>query len=106
MLLDICSAVFFTTKVDTQREGRKRNTTDQLRKVKLKFALRLYSGEVTPAVSHYLGCPPLVKPKKKRLSKPPSKRRDTRCDVEEVVWEMPRSSVRKGWYTGISSTYR
>jgi len=41
----------------------------------------------------------LVKPKK-RIGKPPSKRRDTRCEVEEVeVWEMPKSSVRKGWYT-------
>ncbi|XP_059675068.1 uncharacterized protein LOC104252952 [Gavia stellata] len=39
------------------------------------------------------GCPPLVKPKKKRIGKPPSKRRDTRCEVEEVeVWEMPKSS--------------
>ncbi|XP_028940266.1 uncharacterized protein LOC104523234 [Antrostomus carolinensis] len=43
------------------------------------------------------GCPPLVKPKKKRIGKPPSKRRDTRCEVEEAeVWEMPKSSVRKG----------
>ncbi|KAM6102417.1 uncharacterized protein LJ206_007941 isoform 2-T2 [Theristicus caerulescens] len=43
------------------------------------------------------GCPPLVKPKKKRLGKPPSKRRDTRCEAEEVeVWEMPKSSVHKG----------
>ncbi|OXB83203.1 UNVERIFIED_CONTAM: hypothetical protein H355_001955 [Colinus virginianus] len=44
-----------------------------------------------------LGCPPLVKPKK-RVGKPPLKRRDTRCEVEDVeVWEMPKRSVRKGW---------
>ncbi|XP_009330689.1 PREDICTED: uncharacterized protein LOC103923978 [Pygoscelis adeliae] len=43
------------------------------------------------------GCPTLVKPKKKRIGKPPSKRRDTRCEVEEVeVWEVPKSSVHKG----------
>ncbi|XP_074754263.1 uncharacterized protein LOC141957159 isoform X2 [Athene noctua] len=41
------------------------------------------------------GCPPLVKPKKKRIGKPPSKRRDTRCEMEEV-WEMPKSSICKG----------
>ncbi|XP_064025859.1 uncharacterized protein LOC135189427 isoform X2 [Pogoniulus pusillus] len=40
------------------------------------------------------GCPPLVKPKKKRIGKSLSKCRDTRHEVEEV-WEMPRS-VRKG----------
>ncbi|XP_009884514.1 PREDICTED: uncharacterized protein LOC104287496 [Charadrius vociferus] len=43
------------------------------------------------------GCPPLVKPKKKRIGKPPSKRRLMRPEVEEVeVWEMPKSNVRKG----------
>uniref|UniRef100_A0A8C4U4A5 Uncharacterized protein n=1 Tax=Falco tinnunculus TaxID=100819 RepID=A0A8C4U4A5_FALTI len=47
------------------------------------------------------GCPPLVKPKKKRIGKPPSKRRDMRCEAEEV-WEMPKSSVCKGWYTATS----
>ncbi|PKU44082.1 hypothetical protein llap_5601 [Limosa lapponica baueri] len=43
------------------------------------------------------GCPPLVKLKKKRIGKPPSKRRNTRREVEEVdVWEVPKNSVRKG----------
>ncbi|XP_054241088.1 uncharacterized protein LOC128970093 [Indicator indicator] len=37
------------------------------------------------------GCPPLVKLKKKRIGKPLSKCRDTRHEVEEEVWEMPRS---------------
>ncbi|XP_064559436.1 uncharacterized protein LOC135443133 [Zonotrichia leucophrys gambelii] len=42
-------------------------------------------------------CPPLVKAKKKRLGKPPSKGRDTRHEVEEVeVWELPKHSVHKG----------
>ncbi|XP_025908130.1 uncharacterized protein LOC112958502 isoform X2 [Nothoprocta perdicaria] len=50
-----------------------------------------------PAKSKEQGCLPLVKPKKKRIGKPLSKRRDRRCEVEEVeVWEMPRSGVRKG----------
>ncbi|XP_013051526.1 uncharacterized protein [Anser cygnoides] len=55
-------------------------------------------GSLSPqAMSKEQGCPPLVKPKKKRIGKPPLKRRDTRCEVEEVeVWEMPKSSVRKG----------
>lgn len=39
----------------------------------------------------------MAKLKKKRTGKPPSKRRDTRCEVEEA-WEMPKS-VHKGWYT-------
>ncbi|XP_050188260.1 LOW QUALITY PROTEIN: uncharacterized protein LOC126648781 [Myiozetetes cayanensis] len=43
------------------------------------------------------GCPPLVKPKKKKIGKPPSKRRDTGHEVEEVeVWEMPKYSIYKG----------
>ncbi|XP_040406305.1 uncharacterized protein LOC121066658 isoform X2 [Cygnus olor] len=55
-------------------------------------------GSLSPqAMSKEQGCPPLVKPKKKRIGKPPLKRRGTRCEVEEVeVWEMPKSSVRKG----------
>ncbi|XP_066177854.1 uncharacterized protein [Sylvia atricapilla] len=44
----------------------------------------------------FLGvCPPLVKPKKKRMGEPPSKRRAVRHEVEEV-WELPKHSVRKG----------
>uniref|UniRef100_A0A7M4EV79 Uncharacterized LOC109312318 n=1 Tax=Crocodylus porosus TaxID=8502 RepID=A0A7M4EV79_CROPO len=40
---------------------------------------------------------PLDKPKKKRVGKPPYKRRDTRREVEEVeVWEMSKPSARKG----------
>ncbi|XP_056194714.1 uncharacterized protein LOC130149277 [Falco biarmicus] len=83
------------------REERKRSTTDQLGKAKLKFALRLCFGEITSVVPCFSGCPPLVKPKKKRIGKPPSKRRDMRCEAEEV-WEMPKSSVCKGWYTATS----
>lgn len=46
----------------------------------------------------------MVKPKKKRIGKPPLKRKDTRYEMEEVeVWEIPKSSVRKGWYMATSS---
>ncbi|XP_065608756.1 uncharacterized protein LOC136058902 [Cyrtonyx montezumae] len=52
------------------------------------------------------GCPPLLKPKK-RVGKPPLKRRDTRCEVEEVeVWEMPKRSVRKGHGAARKSLYK
>ncbi|XP_066048688.1 uncharacterized protein [Chamaea fasciata] len=46
----------------------------------------------------FLGvCPPLVKPKKKRMGKPRSKRRAMRHEVEEVeMWELPKHSVHKG----------
>ncbi|KAK4825727.1 hypothetical protein QYF61_002166 [Mycteria americana] len=65
---------------------------------KPKFTSQIHGSVSPPAISKEQGCPPLVKPKKKRICKPPSKRRDTRCEVEEV-WEIPKSSVRKGWYT-------
>ncbi|XP_076188219.1 uncharacterized protein LOC143157284 [Aptenodytes patagonicus] len=64
---------------------------------KPKFTSQIHGSLSPPAKSKQQGCPPLVKPKKKRIGKPPSKRRDTRCEVEEVeVWEMPKSSVHKG----------
>ncbi|XP_031961332.1 uncharacterized protein LOC116442452 isoform X1 [Corvus moneduloides] len=58
-------------------------------------------GSLSPsAKSKEQVCPPLVKPKKKRIGKPPSKRRDTRHEVEEVeLWELPKHSVHKGLYT-------
>ncbi|XP_054048781.1 uncharacterized protein LOC128906021 [Rissa tridactyla] len=65
---------------------------------KPKFTSQIH-GHLSPsAKSKEQGCPPLVKPKKKRIGKPPLKRRDTRCDeVEEVeMWEVPKSSIRKG----------
>ncbi|XP_075603247.1 uncharacterized protein LOC104631619 [Balearica regulorum gibbericeps] len=63
---------------------------------KPKFTSQIY-GSLSPlAKSKEQGCPPLVKSKKKRIGKPPSKRRDTRCEVEEEAWEIPKSSVRKG----------
>nr|XP_021139804.1 uncharacterized protein LOC110357017 [Columba livia] len=62
---------------------------------KPKFTSQTH-GSLSPlAKSKEQGCPPLVKPKKKRIGKPPSKRRDTRCEMEEA-WEMPKSSVHKG----------
>ncbi|XP_014745113.1 PREDICTED: uncharacterized protein LOC106861326 [Sturnus vulgaris] len=88
------------TRMGTKKGGRKRNTTDQLVKVKVKFALRLCIGEIMPFVSCYLVCLPLVKLKKRRMCKPPSKRRDTRHEVEEVeMWDLPKHSVHKGLYT-------
>ncbi|XP_074717606.1 uncharacterized protein LOC141935045 [Strix uralensis] len=65
---------------------------------KPKFTSQTHGSLSPPAKSKEQGCPRLVKPKKKRIGKPPSKRRDTRCEVEEV-WEMPKSSICKGWYT-------
>uniref|UniRef100_A0A452HHV9 Bucky ball n=1 Tax=Gopherus agassizii TaxID=38772 RepID=A0A452HHV9_9SAUR len=39
----------------------------------------------------------LDKPKRKRIGKPPYKRRDTRCEAEDIeVWEMPKPSAHKG----------
>ncbi|XP_062424471.1 uncharacterized protein LOC134136572 [Rhea pennata] len=70
---------------------------------KPKLTGRIHSSLSPPAKSKEQGCLPLVKPKRKRMGKPPSKRRDTRCEVEEAeVWEMPKSNVRKGWYTATS----
>ncbi|XP_037982827.1 uncharacterized protein LOC119696940 [Motacilla alba alba] len=58
----------------------------------------LICGSVSPpARSKEQVCPLLVKPKKKRMVKPPSKRRDMRREVEEVeMWELPKHSVHKG----------
>ncbi|XP_050826965.1 uncharacterized protein LOC103813179 [Serinus canaria] len=86
---------YLLLKRGTKKGGR--NTTDQLMKVMVKFALRLYIEEITPFVSCYSVCPPLVKAKKKRMGKPPSKHRDTRHEVEEVeMWELPKHCVHKG----------
>ncbi|XP_027746957.1 uncharacterized protein LOC114061105 [Empidonax traillii] len=64
---------------------------------KPKFSGQIHGRLSPPAKSKDQGCPPLVKPKKKKIGKPPSKRRDTRHDVEEVeVWEMPKYSIYKG----------
>ncbi|KAM6412939.1 uncharacterized protein J5M81_002041 [Pluvialis apricaria] len=64
---------------------------------KPKFTSQIHGSLSPSAKSKEQGCPPLVKPKKKRIAKPPSKRRDRRREVEELeVWEMPKSSVRKG----------
>ncbi|XP_074942238.1 uncharacterized protein LOC142053902 [Phalacrocorax aristotelis] len=63
---------------------------------KPKFASQTQGSLSPTAKSKDQGCPLLLKPKRKRISKPLSKRRDTRCEVEEIVWEMPKSSVHKG----------
>ncbi|XP_052648352.1 uncharacterized protein LOC128144077 isoform X2 [Harpia harpyja] len=63
---------------------------------KPKLNSQIHGSLSSPAKSKDQGCPPLVKPKKKRIGKPPSKRRDTRCEAEEAAWEMPKSSVHKG----------
>ncbi|KAJ7413944.1 hypothetical protein WISP_87397 [Willisornis vidua] len=63
---------------------------------KPKFTSQTRDSLSPPAKSKKQGCPPLVKPKKKRIGKPPSKRRDTRHEVEEEVWEMPKHSVHRG----------
>ncbi|XP_032550347.1 uncharacterized protein LOC116790008 isoform X1 [Chiroxiphia lanceolata] len=63
---------------------------------KPKFSSQIHGSLSPPAKSKDQGCPPLVKPKKKRIGKPPSKRRDTRLEVEEVVWEMPKYSIHQG----------
>ncbi|OPJ67347.1 hypothetical protein AV530_011635 [Patagioenas fasciata monilis] len=62
---------------------------------KPKFTSQTHGSLSSLAKSEEQGCPLLVKPKKKRIGKPPSKRRDTRCEMEEA-WEMPKSSVHKG----------
>ncbi|XP_009932006.1 uncharacterized protein LOC104328673 [Opisthocomus hoazin] len=73
---------------------------------KPKFTSQIHGSLSPPVKSKEQGCPHLVKPKK-RIGKPPSKRRDTRCEVEEVeVWEMPKSSVRKGHGTRKSVSKR
>ncbi|XP_027515241.1 uncharacterized protein LOC113954726 isoform X2 [Corapipo altera] len=63
---------------------------------KPKFSSQIHGSLLPPAKSKDQGCPPLVKPKKKRIGKPPSKRRDTRLEVEGVVWEMPKYSIHQG----------
>ncbi|XP_035175221.1 uncharacterized protein LOC118162893 [Oxyura jamaicensis] len=51
---------------------------------KPKVIGRIHSSLSPQAMSKEQGCLPLVKLKKKRISKPPLKRRDTRCEVEEM----------------------
>ncbi|XP_029865582.1 uncharacterized protein LOC115339560 [Aquila chrysaetos chrysaetos] len=63
---------------------------------KPKLNSQIHGSLSSPAKSKDQGCPPLVKPKKKRIGKPPSKRRDARCEAEEAAWEMLKSSVHKG----------
>lgn len=93
-------SILSATRMGTKKGVRKRNTTDQLVKIKVKFALRLCIGEIMPFVSCYLVCLPLVKSKKRRMCKPPSKCRDMNHEMEEVeMWELPKHSVHKGWYT-------
>ncbi|XP_052548596.1 uncharacterized protein LOC128085389 isoform X2 [Tympanuchus pallidicinctus] len=63
---------------------------------KPKFTGQIHGSLSPQAMSKEQGSLPLLKPKK-RIGKPPLKRRDTRCEVEEVeVWEMPKRSVRRG----------
>ncbi|XP_065521898.1 uncharacterized protein LOC136007701 [Lathamus discolor] len=62
---------------------------------KPKFTSQIPGSLFPAARSKEQGYPPLAKLKKKRIGKPPSKRRDTRCEVEEA-WEIPKSSVHKG----------
>ncbi|XP_005041325.1 PREDICTED: uncharacterized protein LOC101813094 isoform X1 [Ficedula albicollis] len=70
---------------------------------KPRFTSQLRASFSPPAKSKEQACPPLVRPKKRRMCKPPSKRRDTRHEVEEVeMWELPKHSVHKGWYTVLS----
>ncbi|XP_005041327.1 PREDICTED: uncharacterized protein LOC101813094 isoform X2 [Ficedula albicollis] len=64
---------------------------------KPRFTSQLRASFSPPAKSKEQACPPLVRPKKRRMCKPPSKRRDTRHEVEEVeMWELPKHSVHKG----------
>ncbi|XP_068060264.1 uncharacterized protein [Anomalospiza imberbis] len=64
---------------------------------KPRFTSQIHSSFSPLAKSKEQVCPPLVKPKKKRMGKPPSKRRDTRHEVEEVeMWELPKHSIHKG----------
>ncbi|KAM4906291.1 uncharacterized protein FYW23_002200 [Sylvia borin] len=64
---------------------------------KPRFTSQIRGSFSPPVKSKEQVCPPLVKPKKKRMGKPPSKRRAIRHEVEEVeVWELPKHSVHKG----------
>ncbi|KAM7174647.1 uncharacterized protein RBU57_001169 [Macrochelys suwanniensis] len=64
---------------------------------KPKFA-SLIRGSLSPSTkSKEQGNLLLDKPKRKRIGKPPYKRRDTRCEAEDIeVWEMPKPSAHKG----------
>ncbi|XP_066177835.1 uncharacterized protein [Sylvia atricapilla] len=62
---------------------------------KPRFTSQIRGSFSPPVKSKEQVCPPLVKPKKKRMGEPPSKRRAVRHEVEEV-WELPKHSVRKG----------
>ncbi|XP_057876623.1 uncharacterized protein LOC131081459 [Melospiza georgiana] len=64
---------------------------------KPRFTSQIRGSFSPPARSKEQVCPPLVKAKKKRMGKPPSKGRDTRHEVEEAeMWELPKHSVHKG----------
>ncbi|XP_041263660.1 uncharacterized protein LOC121337579 [Onychostruthus taczanowskii] len=64
---------------------------------KPRFTSQIRGSFSAPARSKEQVCPPLVKLKKKRMGKPPSKHRDTRHEVEEVeMWELPKHSIHKG----------
>ncbi|XP_075777881.1 uncharacterized protein LOC102448486 [Pelodiscus sinensis] len=64
---------------------------------KPKFVSQI-NGSLSPTTkSKEQGYLLLDKPKKKRIGKPPYKRRDTRCEAEDIeVWEMPKPSAHKG----------
>ncbi|XP_056340786.1 uncharacterized protein LOC130249746 [Oenanthe melanoleuca] len=64
---------------------------------KPRFTSQLRGSFSPPAKSKDQVCPPLVRPKRRRICKPASKRRDTRHEVEEVeMRELPKHSVYKG----------
>ncbi|XP_058668176.1 uncharacterized protein LOC131562453 [Ammospiza caudacuta] len=64
---------------------------------KPRFTSQIRGSFSPPPRSKEQVCPPLVKAKKKRMGKPPSKGRDTRHEVEEAeMWELPKHSVHKG----------
>ncbi|XP_039570992.1 uncharacterized protein LOC120505002 [Passer montanus] len=64
---------------------------------KPRFTSQICGSFSPPARSKEQVCQPLVKPKKRRMGKPPSKRRDARQEMEEVeTWELPKHSTQKG----------
>ncbi|KAM9166314.1 uncharacterized protein ACDP82_002959 isoform 2-T4 [Pangshura tecta] len=64
---------------------------------KPKFASLICGSLSSPTKSKEQGNLLLDKPKRKRIGKPPYKRRDTKCEAEDIeVWEMPKHSAPKG----------
>ncbi|RLW11427.1 hypothetical protein DV515_00001764 [Chloebia gouldiae] len=64
---------------------------------KPRFTSQIRGSFSPPAKTKEQVCSTLVKPKKKRMGKPPSKFRDTRHEVEDVeMWELPKHSIHKG----------